>query len=1087
VAVADPDGMHGFLYRRSELIVRTSQVRRVRAVAGRRVAAAEELDVAGFSRLRLTDGTDALTVAEQVSKRHGEPLATLNHVFRGEAAYPGGVPGPPVAVPFVPPPVPRRGGRPTPRVAVLDTGWVLHRWLWRSPSNLDLDPDHAEEEPELAALGDGGLAGHGTFAAGLVLRACPDARILFRRVLDRAGVCDEVQLATALDRLGRDPDSAPDLVLVPAGGYTWGDRLSPILAQALEGAPPMVAAAGNAGLDGRPFWPAAADGVLAVAALSPGGRVAPFSNRGPWIDAATVGAGVESAFPDLPRGRIGAGYVADGYARWSGTSFAAALLAGTVAARMAASAEPAAKAVRSLVDGGVPAPDVGAGAVRVVSPVDRGPATSDGGSRAGAPAPSRPVPPGPLLSQPPPEDETEPPPGPPPAMPPPVTGPSTGEPWTSPGPTSPPPQTSPPPVTGPVTGEVPPVGGHPPPYGAEPRSASPAPDPRQLWRRLTARLRSAPEHQISTGFAAVTDPYRPLGRRRALDPGAPYLYWFEIGAERVAGAIDRGPGGQLPLVQPPAGTPLTVALFDFDGELAIDPNAAVGHLEIQAGGGVRVRQQPRPGAAPGGSRLFFPVRTPDRPGTYRLRANLYCHRTLLQSRLVEVRVGGGRWSTHAPLASTVDYSVAGRLDPAALATVAPLRLSAFLNDNGDGTHSFRFFGERGLRGDAVLDAGLLQDAVQRAREAYRKAAWGTAEDWRESDAYAYAGRPTRERFSADLIRLARAGYRLWTTVAGPLAEAAAPAPADGWSPVASLRELMRAPGTVEISTKHSARMVVPAAILYDYPLNTQLDLTVCPEALGAIEAGANLAEHRCFRGDCPHYAEDAVVCPGGFWGFRHAVGLPQSTDSKHQLDLVQEIRCPTRPDFVIGATTDPTFGTLEAHLGRVRAMGSAGSLLSHDSLALVEALRARPFGGHVIYFFCHGVLADGIPALVVGPPGSPGITPELIADGRVFWPATRPLVVLNGCGTAALEPRYALNMVDAFVRRAGASGVVGTEITVFESLAVAFADELFGGFLQRGAPLGEAVRRARLALLAAGNPLGLVYIAYAAPQLRLAR
>jgi hypothetical protein len=294
---------------------------------------------------------------------------------------------------------------------------------------------------------------------------------------------------------------------------------------------------------------------------------------------------------------------------------------------------------------------------------------------------------------------------------------------------------------------------------------------------------------------------------------------------------------------------------------------------------------------------------------------------------------------------------------------------------------------------------------------------------------------------------------------------------------------------VEISAKYSARMVVPAAILYDYPLDTQLDLTACPEAMAAIAASADLAGHRCFQGRCPHYADDEVVCPGGFWGFRHAVGLPQSTAGADggPLDLVQTISYVDRPDLLVAATTDPAFAGLASHLGRVAALGSPRSLRSDDHRNLVQLLRSRPFGGQVVYFFCHGVLVDGVPALIVGPPGSPGITPELIADGRVFWPPTRPLVVLNGCGTAALEPRYALNMVDAFVRRAGASGVIGTEITVFESLAVSFADELFSRFLAEAQPLGEAVRQARLALLARGNPLGLVYIAYAAPQLRLAQ
>lgn len=372
VAAADPPGC---LYRQRQLVVRSADVRKVRAVVGRRVRSVEQLPVAGFARLHLTANADALAMVRSVADRYGEALATPNHVLRGEASYPGGKPALPSAVAFVPPPVPRRGSNPRPRVAVLDTGWVLHRWLWRTPYNIDLDPAHAEPTLDLAELADGGLAGHGTFAAGLVLRVCPDARIVFRRVLDQTGLCDEVQLATALDAVSHAQEGSPDVVLIPAGGYTLSDQLSPILAEALAGLADtavVVAAAGNAGIDGRPFWPAAAERVVAVGALTQRGQAAPFTNRGAWIDAAAVGTDLESAFPDLPRGRLGAAHVADGYARWSGTSFAAALVAGVVATRVAAG-QPAGEAVKEMLQDAGPAAEIGANARRIPTPLARPP------------------------------------------------------------------------------------------------------------------------------------------------------------------------------------------------------------------------------------------------------------------------------------------------------------------------------------------------------------------------------------------------------------------------------------------------------------------------------------------------------------------------------------------------------------------------------------------------------------------------------------------------------------------------------------------------------------------------------------------
>jgi hypothetical protein len=286
----------------------------------------------------------------------------------------------------------------------------------------------------------------------------------------------------------------------------------------------------------------------------------------------------------------------------------------------------------------------------------------------------------------------------------------------------------------------------------------------------------------------------------------------------------------------------------------------------------------------------------------------------------------------------------------------------------------------------------------------------------------------------------------------------------------------------------SARMVVPAAILYDYPLDTNKpDLRVCPEALAAIAAGADLSAHRCFRGDCPSYADNAVVCPGGFWGFRHSIGLPQSRDESgdragDDVDIWSEIRCADKPEFVIGIAQE----FAGDHVTRVRGMGDAKSQIIADRDELLAKLRDSDFGAHLVYFFCHGVLVNGIPALTVGPTNATtGITPDNIQDGSMFWKKTHPLVILNGCSTAALEPGRALNLVDAFVRDAYAAGVIGTEVTIFPPLAIGFADEFLTRFLDHDEPLGEAVRQSRLRLLAHGNPLGLVYIAYAAPRLIL--
>jgi hypothetical protein len=86
----------------------------------------------------------------------------------------------------------------------------------------------------------------------------------------------------------------------------------------------------------------------------------------------------------------------------------------------------------------------------------------------------------------------------------------------------------------------------------------------------------------------------------------------------------------------------------------------------------------------------------------------------------------------------------------------------------------------------------------------------------------------------------------------------------------------------------------------------------------------------------------------------------------------------------------------------------------------------------------------------------------------------------------AVEPEKVVELVGALGGTAHAAGVIGTEITAFEPMATVFGLEYMKRFLH-GSRVGEAIRGVRLALLAAGNPLGLVYVPFALGTLRLAR
>lgn len=223
-------------------------------------------------------------------------------------------------------------------VGVLDTGLVAHpTFAGRDIVSADL-LGPSREHASFAA-------GHATFVTGLVLQLAPGVSVRAARVLGDDGQATSWDVANAIVALGRQGVDVLNLSFV----CHTVDRRPPLaLAAAIDRLDPdtlVVACAGNhGGKEGlseterrQPAWPAALDDVVAVgsARWSTEGRGASYElssftpHDAPWIDVVTQGEALRSAY------LTGAGpgdSRFDGGARWGGTSFSAALIAGRIAA-----------------------------------------------------------------------------------------------------------------------------------------------------------------------------------------------------------------------------------------------------------------------------------------------------------------------------------------------------------------------------------------------------------------------------------------------------------------------------------------------------------------------------------------------------------------------------------------------------------------------------------------------------------------------------------------------------------------------------------------------------------------------------------
>jgi hypothetical protein len=356
VVVSDGSGGLEFVCQRGVILVRDAYLDQVAEVVGggRVIESFVGLALYSLQVARVSDVYNALAL---IDAGLGAGVATPNHVLSPSLVGPH---------PVIEPEEVPAGAQPDPGVRgdggrgiliyMADTGLLegaaAHPWLAGATGDPDsLPPVHAGGATMIPYY-----AGHGTFAAGVARCMAPQAEIF---AASDVGVGPAILEGTLIRRLDEAlSQQAADVIVVPVGTRTRQGR--PLLSfEALwEGwlrdntNAVVVAAAGDDGQRGAD-WPARFPWAIAVGALDRdrSGR-ASFSNYGAGTDVYAPGTGLVNAFatgtylslvpPQVER-RF------SGLARWSGTSFAASVVAGRIATRMSGTGENARQAATSLL------------------------------------------------------------------------------------------------------------------------------------------------------------------------------------------------------------------------------------------------------------------------------------------------------------------------------------------------------------------------------------------------------------------------------------------------------------------------------------------------------------------------------------------------------------------------------------------------------------------------------------------------------------------------------------------------------------------------------------------------------------------
>ncbi|MDQ1677831.1 MAG: elongation factor Tu [Actinomycetota bacterium] len=469
--------------------------------------------------------------------------------------------------------------------------------------------------------------------------------------------------------------------------------------------------------------------------------------------------------------------------------------------------------------------------------------------------------------------------------------------------------------------------------------------------------------------------------------------------------------------------------------------------------------------------LYLSIRSRDANGDATLRCTVYNGGNAVQSANLHCVVtpdGTG----HGRLVGVVDYQLAE--DVGRVGDLPPRPLNLLTAQAAGGTHQLTVHGGGRTIAVDLTEVGASH-VLTTSRATLAEITLGTTG---KTSQYDKENRKPFKAFLEDLKDLAWLGSQI--------AFAVTPEKDDR----DFLRDHLRTRTTIQVT--RVTKTPFPWALIYDIPVTTDPKWVLCPLLEDWETSRDALLE---YPETCPHqdaHAPKNVLCPYGFWGFRHLIEQPPSVRGgviRTKISVTPPAAAAMARSLTLDAAlTGQHFGELAV------CMKGRFQLRTCTSSRDVEVAFAEP-SLPLVYFYCHGRkgyhnrVSGTVPLLEIGADERIGAADFAVWANEwkpAHWADTAPLIFINGCDTAALDPEDVVGFVDALAG-VRAAGVIGTEIPVTQRVAGEVALRFWRQFAgAEPVDVGTAMHRTRIDLLRKGNVSGLSYTPFCSADLRLA-